>query len=78
MNDLFTTKGTLTVSIGEGCLSSFEASTVKKGDIVRTTRIAGTPLMMHFNGMRLCPCAPHTDLPAARLDSRRVVRTQSS
>ncbi|MGA2975375.1 MAG: FliM/FliN family flagellar motor switch protein [Spirochaetia bacterium] len=56
MNDFFTTKGTLTVSIGEGYLSSFEASTLKKGDIVRTTRICGAPSMIHFNGTPLCPC----------------------
>ena len=56
MEDLFTTKGTLSVSIGEGFLSSFEASTLKKGDIVRTTRLPGMPSMLHFNGVPLCPC----------------------
>ena len=56
MDDLFTTKGTLAVSIGEGFLSSFEASTLKKGDIVRTTRLPGMPSMLHFNGVPICPC----------------------
>jgi flagellar motor switch/type III secretory pathway protein FliN len=56
MTDLFTTRGTLTVSIGEGFLSSFEVSTLKKGDIVRTIRLCGMPSMMHFNGVPLCPC----------------------
>jgi flagellar motor switch protein FliM len=56
MDDLFTTKGTLAVSIGEGFLSSFEASTLKRGDIVRTTRLPGMPSMLHFNGVPICPC----------------------
>jgi flagellar motor switch/type III secretory pathway protein FliN len=56
MNDLFRTKGTLMVSIGEGYLSSFEVSTLKKGDIVRTTKIAGYPSTILYNGTPLCPC----------------------
>jgi flagellar motor switch/type III secretory pathway protein FliN len=56
MDDLFRTKGALTVSIGEGYLSSFEVSTLKKGDIVRTTKIAGYPSTILYNGTPLCPC----------------------
>lgn len=56
MADFFTTKGTLTVSIGEGYLSSFEASTLKVGDVVRTTQLAGTPCALLFNGVPLCQC----------------------
>jgi flagellar motor switch/type III secretory pathway protein FliN len=56
MTDLFRTKGVLTVSVGEGYLSSFEVSTLKKGDIVRTTKIAGSPSSILFNGTPLCPC----------------------
>ncbi len=56
MNDFFTTKGTLTVSIGEGYISSFEASTLRKGDLVRTTHTAGYPSTLFFNGMRIGRC----------------------
>jgi flagellar motor switch/type III secretory pathway protein FliN len=56
MNDFFTTKGTLTLSIGEGYISSFEASTLRKGDTVRTMHAAGYPSKLFFNGMRLGRC----------------------
>ncbi len=56
MNDVFATKGILTVSIGEGFLSSFEASTLKRGDVVRTTKLAGHPSTVLFNGTPLCSC----------------------
>jgi flagellar motor switch/type III secretory pathway protein FliN len=56
MNDFFSIKGLLTASIGDGFLSSFEASTLKPGDIIRTTRLAGTPSIILFNGTPLCPC----------------------
>jgi flagellar motor switch/type III secretory pathway protein FliN len=56
MNDFFTTKGTLTLSIGEGYISSFEASTLRKDDVVRTTHAAGYPSTLFFNGMRLGRC----------------------
>ena len=50
MTDLSKTKGMLTVSIGEGYISSFEASTLKKGDVVRTANLAGYPSTILFNG----------------------------
>jgi len=56
MNDFFHDKGTLTVSIGEGYLSAFEAGTLKAGDVVRTTRNAGSPSTLLFNGERLAEC----------------------
>lgn len=56
MNELFETKGTLTVSIGEGFLSSFEAGTLKPGDVVRTTKNAGYPSTLLFNGERMARC----------------------
>jgi flagellar motor switch/type III secretory pathway protein FliN len=53
MSDFFNTKGTLAVSIGEGWLSSFQASTLKTGDVVRSAHIAGQPSTLFFNGMKI-------------------------
>ena len=54
MNNFFKTKGELTVSIGEGYLSSFEASILKKGDIVKTSHLAGIPCNVFYNGNFIC------------------------
>jgi flagellar motor switch/type III secretory pathway protein FliN len=53
MSDFFRVKGTLSVSIGEGWLSSFQASNLKRGDVVRSTHIAGTPSPLFFNGVKI-------------------------
>jgi flagellar motor switch/type III secretory pathway protein FliN len=56
MDDAFRTKGTLTVSLGEGYLSAFEVSTLKPGDVVKTSRTAGTPYAVLYNGLPLAQC----------------------
>ena len=54
MQDFFYKKGSLTVNIGRGFISSFEASVLKKGDVVRTEQIAGEAMEARFNGEFLC------------------------
>jgi flagellar motor switch/type III secretory pathway protein FliN len=56
MSDFFHAKGLLTVSIGEGWLSSFEAGSLKVGDVVRTGHLAGRPCTLRFNGCEMAPC----------------------
>jgi len=56
MADLFETKGTLTVSIGEGYLSSFEVGILAPGDLVRTRRLAGQPVTLLYNGTPIATC----------------------
>jgi len=56
MDDPFRARGTLSVSLGEGYLSSFEASSLKPGDVVRTTREAGVPYAVLYNGQPLAQC----------------------
>ncbi len=56
MSDFFNQKGVLTVSIGEGWLSSFEAAALAPGDVVRTAKYAGHSSTLLFNGGVLCPC----------------------
>lgn len=56
MNDPFQTKGTLTVSLGEGYLSAFEVSALKPGDVVRTSRTAGMSYAVLYNGLPLAQC----------------------
>jgi flagellar motor switch/type III secretory pathway protein FliN len=56
MDDVFSVKGTLSVSIGEGYLSSFEASTLKRGDVIRTNKLAGNPATILVNMIPLFPC----------------------
>jgi flagellar motor switch/type III secretory pathway protein FliN len=56
MNGFFTEKGLLSVSIGEGYLSSFEAGTLQTGDVVKTGRLAGCPSTLLFNGLPLAAC----------------------
>ena len=54
MQRFFDTKGTLEVSIGEGYLSSFETGILKPGDVVKTSREAGYPCSVFYNGHVLC------------------------
>jgi flagellar motor switch/type III secretory pathway protein FliN len=56
MADMFHGQGTLTVSVGEGYLSSHEAGALEKGDVIRTARPTRDPSLVLFNGMPLCPC----------------------
>jgi flagellar motor switch/type III secretory pathway protein FliN len=56
MSDFFNTKGPLTVVIGQGWLSSFEAGSLKVGDVVRTGHLAGRPCTLRFNGCEMAPC----------------------
>jgi flagellar motor switch/type III secretory pathway protein FliN len=56
MSDFFDRKGTLSVSIGEGWLSLFEAGSLKAGDVVRTGQLAGRPSTLSFNGCEMAPC----------------------
>jgi flagellar motor switch/type III secretory pathway protein FliN len=56
MSDFFNRKGLLTVSIGEGWLSSFEVGSLKVGDVVRTGHLAGRPSTLRFNGCEMAPC----------------------
>jgi hypothetical protein len=37
MADMFSDQGTLTVSVGEGYISTHEADTLVKGDVIRTS-----------------------------------------
>ncbi|MCX7023760.1 MAG: FliM/FliN family flagellar motor switch protein [Spirochaetes bacterium] len=48
--------GTLSVSIGETALSSYELATLKPGDIVVTEREAGYPSLVLFNNLPLGMC----------------------
>ena len=54
MENFFDAKGRLQVNIGEGLLSSFEAASLKVGDVVKTAKIAGNPSSVFFNGNFLC------------------------
>jgi flagellar motor switch/type III secretory pathway protein FliN len=56
MSDFFHKRGTLTVVIGQGWLSSFEVGSLKVGDVVRTGQIAGRPAMIRYNGCEMGPC----------------------
>jgi hypothetical protein len=46
MTDTFCDQGTLTVSVGEGYISSREVSTLRRGDVIRTTRLARSPSLL--------------------------------
>ncbi len=50
MQNVFNTKGTLRLSIGEGYLSAYEVSVLKSGDIVTTAKLAGEGYSVFFNG----------------------------
>ena len=54
MKDFFNEKGTLAVNLGNGFISSFEASVLKEGDVVRTDKLAGNAAEACFNGNFLC------------------------
>ena len=56
MSDFFHKKGTLSVVIGQGWLSSFEAGSLKAGDVVRTGQLAGRPALLRYNGCEMGPC----------------------
>ncbi len=56
MSDFFHMNGTLSVIIGQGWLSSFEAGSLKVGDVVRTGQLAGRPAMVRYNGCEMGPC----------------------
>jgi flagellar motor switch/type III secretory pathway protein FliN len=56
MSDFFHQKGILSVVIGEGWLSSFEAGSLKAGDVVRTGHFAGRPSTLRYNGREMGPC----------------------
>jgi flagellar motor switch/type III secretory pathway protein FliN len=56
MSDFFDQKGVLTVGIGQGWLSSFEAGSLKAGDVVLTGHLAGRPSTLRFNGCEMGPC----------------------
>ncbi len=56
MSDFFHKKGTLSVVIGQGWLSSFEVGSLKVGDVVRTGQLAGRPAMIRYNGCEMGPC----------------------
>jgi len=56
MSDFFHKKGTLTVVIGQGWLSSFEVGSLKVGDVVRTGQLAGRPAVIRYNGYEMGPC----------------------
>jgi flagellar motor switch/type III secretory pathway protein FliN len=56
MSDFLHTKAVLSVSIGEGWLSSFEAGSLKVGDVVRTGHLAGRPSTLSYNGCEMAPC----------------------
>jgi flagellar motor switch/type III secretory pathway protein FliN len=69
MSDFFHQKGVLSVIIGEGWLSSFEAGSLKVGDVVRTGNLAGRPAILRYNGCEMGPCEVVVigDLLGARL-----------
>ena len=50
MENFFKTKGELSVIIGEGYISSFEAAELKKGDVLISAQLAGKPCKAIFNG----------------------------
>ncbi|MBN2533568.1 MAG: FliM/FliN family flagellar motor switch protein [Spirochaetales bacterium] len=54
MKNFFQIKGQLSLCIGKGYLSSFEVSTLKKGDVVKSSQLAGYPYPVYFNGLFLC------------------------
>jgi flagellar motor switch/type III secretory pathway protein FliN len=56
MIDFIDTKGTLSVGIGGGWLSLFEAGSLKAGDVVRTGHLAGRPSTLSYNGCEMAPC----------------------
>jgi flagellar motor switch/type III secretory pathway protein FliN len=56
MSDFFHQKGILSVVIGDGWLSSFEAGSLKAGDVVRTGHYAGRPSILRYNGREMGPC----------------------
>jgi len=56
MSDFLHHKGELSVSIGDGWLSSFEAGSLKVGDVVRTANLAGRPAILRYNGCEMAPC----------------------
>ena len=56
MSDFLHHKSELSVVIGEGWLSSFEAGSLKAGDVVRTGNLAGRPAILRYNGCEMAPC----------------------
>lgn len=56
MSDFFHSRGTLSVVIGRGWLSSFEAGSLKAGDVVRTGQLAGHPAMLRYSGCEMGTC----------------------
>jgi hypothetical protein len=54
MENAFTTKGKLTVSIGESYLSAYEISVLKQGDIVKTTKLAGKVTRLKYRADESC------------------------
>ncbi len=55
MSDFIDTKGVLSIVIGQGWLSLFEAGSLKAGDVVRTGSLAGRPAALRYNGCELAP-----------------------
>lgn len=53
MGDLFSERGTLALCVGSGYLSSFEVSSLKPGDVVRTVQSAGYPQSILLNGLEI-------------------------
>ena len=68
---VFGTEGRLSVSVGEGCISSFEASKLKSGDVISSSKIAGFPATLFFNDQFTCHCEVviFTDLFGVRVTS---------
>jgi flagellar motor switch/type III secretory pathway protein FliN len=56
MEDIYGTKRKLTVSLGEGYLSSFELGRLSPGDVVRTTKLAGAPATLLYDGEPMAEC----------------------
>lgn len=54
MKNFFEEKGKLTVSLGYGYISAFEANKLKSGDVVIISRIAGESHIVNYNGSFLC------------------------
>lgn len=56
MSDFFHMRGTLTVVIGRGWLSTLEIGSLRVGDVVRTGQLAGRPALIRYNGCEMGPC----------------------
>ncbi len=78
MKNLFGRAGRLAVSVGEGSISSFEASTLKSGDVVSSSKIAGFPATVFYNEQFMCHCEVviFSDLFGVRVTS--MVRANDS